>query len=59
MLFENTWAGTLQRGVRSNANGELILNERIPRAVIQELIAEVRAASSEATEVGAETGSPA
>ncbi len=43
----------------ANANGELILNERIPRAVIQELIAEVRAASSEATEVGQETGTPA
>jgi Family of unknown function (DUF6325) len=58
MLFENTWAARFAEAVR-NADGELILNERIPRAVIEELIAEVRSSSSEAIEVGQETGTPA
>ena len=40
-----------------NANGELILNERIPRAVIEDLIAEV--SSPEAIEVGEEAQTPA
>jgi len=39
MLFENTWA-TKFRDALVNANGELVLNERIPRAVIDELLAE-------------------
>lgn len=38
MLFENTWA-TKFRDAVLNANGQLILNERIPRAVIEELVA--------------------
>jgi hypothetical protein len=38
MLFENTWA-TKFRDALVNANGELVLNERIPRAVIDELLA--------------------
>jgi hypothetical protein len=58
MLFENAWAAKFTEAVR-NANGELILNERIPRAVIEELIAEVQAASSEPIEVGEQTGTPA
>jgi hypothetical protein len=37
MLFENTWA-TKFRDAMADANGELILNERIPRAVIDELL---------------------
>jgi uncharacterized membrane protein len=38
LLFENVWATKFADALR-NANGELILNERIPRAVIDELIA--------------------
>ena len=41
-----------------NANGELILNERVPRAVIDELIAEV-AAAQQSAEVGEQAGTPA
>jgi Family of unknown function (DUF6325) len=56
MLFENTWAARFAEAMR-NANGELILNERIPRAVIEELIAEI--SSPEAIEVGEEAQTPA
>jgi hypothetical protein len=38
MLFENTWAARFAGALR-NARGELILNERIPRAVIEEVMA--------------------
>ena len=38
MLFENVWA-TRFRDAVVRANGELILNERVPRAVIEELMA--------------------
>jgi hypothetical protein len=38
MLFENTWA-TRFRDAMLNANGELVLNERIPKAIIDELVA--------------------
>jgi hypothetical protein len=38
MLFENTWA-TRFRDAVLNANGKVVLNERIPHAVIQKLIA--------------------
>jgi hypothetical protein len=38
MLFENTWAARFAGALR-NAKGELILNERIPRAVIEEVMA--------------------
>src|SRR5215207_1650000 len=37
MLFENTWA-TRFRDAVLNANGQLILNERIPHAVVQEVL---------------------
>jgi hypothetical protein len=37
MLFENTWAKRFADAVR-DANGQVIVNERIPRAVIEELI---------------------
>jgi len=37
MLFENTWAARFAGALR-NAKGELILNERIPRAVIEEVM---------------------
>ncbi len=37
MLFENTWATKFASAVR-NAGGELVLSERIPRAVAEELI---------------------
>lgn len=38
MLFENTWATRLTDALR-NADGELVMNERIPRVVIDELLA--------------------
>ncbi|MGE0539936.1 MAG: DUF6325 family protein [Dehalococcoidia bacterium] len=38
MLFENTWATRLATALR-NANAEVVLNERIPRSVIEELVA--------------------
>jgi hypothetical protein len=38
MLFENAWA-TRFRDALLNANGELVLNERIPKVVIDELVA--------------------
>jgi hypothetical protein len=38
MLFENTWATRFVDAV-SNARGEVVLNERIPRSVVQELTA--------------------
>jgi uncharacterized membrane protein len=57
MLFENTWAAKFADAMR-NANGELILNERIPRAVIDELIAEVSDARQSA-DVGEPAGTPA
>jgi Family of unknown function (DUF6325) len=44
MLFENTWAKAFADAV-ARANGEVVLNERIPRAAVEELIA----ASSETT----------
>ena len=37
MLFENSWATRFQEAV-VRARGELVLNERIPRAVVQELV---------------------
>jgi hypothetical protein len=57
MLFENTWATRFAAALR-NANGELILNERIPRAAIDELIAEV-AAARQSVDVGEQAGTPA
>jgi len=39
MLFENTWAIKFRDAVL-DAKGELVFNERIPRAVIDELVAE-------------------
>ena len=57
LLFENTWATKFADALR-NANGELILNERVPRAVIDELIAEV-AAAQQSVEVGEQAGTPA
>jgi uncharacterized membrane protein len=38
MLFENTWATRHVDALR-NANGELVMSERIPRVVIDELLA--------------------
>jgi uncharacterized membrane protein len=40
LLFENTWATRFVDAV-SNARGEVVVNERIPRAVVQELTAEL------------------
>ena len=57
LLFENTWATKFVDAMR-NANGELILIERVPRVVIDELIAEV-AASRQSIEDGATAGTPA
>ncbi len=49
MLFENTWAKAFVDAV-VRANGEVVLNERIPRAAVEALVA----AQSEST-----TASPA
>jgi hypothetical protein len=38
LLFENTWAANFAQAVR-NANGEVVLNERIPGVVIDEILA--------------------
>lgn len=38
MLFENTWATRFADAIHK-AKGEVVLNERIPRAAIEELIA--------------------
>jgi hypothetical protein len=45
MLFENTWA-TKFRDAVLNAKGELVLNERIPKQVIDEMLAEQNAATA-------------
>ena len=37
LLFENSWAANFAQALR-NANGELIMNSRIPADVIEELI---------------------
>jgi uncharacterized membrane protein len=39
VLFENTWAAPFVDAVRA-ANGSVIFNERIPRMVIEELMAD-------------------
>ena len=57
MLFENTWATRFADALR-NASGELVLSERIPRAVIDELIAEV-AAAKQSADIGEQAGTPA
>jgi hypothetical protein len=38
MLFENTWAARFAQAIR-DAKGEVLLNERIPHAVIEEVVA--------------------
>jgi Family of unknown function (DUF6325) len=38
MLFENTWAKAFADAV-VNAHGEVIISERIPRAVVEEMVA--------------------
>lgn len=38
LMFENVWAKRFATAVR-NANGQVLLNERIPGAVIDELVA--------------------
>jgi len=38
ILFENTWATRFAQAVR-DAHGEVVLNERVPHVVIEELLA--------------------
>jgi hypothetical protein len=38
LLFENTWGKRFADAIR-NANGEVVLNERIPHAIVAELLA--------------------
>jgi hypothetical protein len=40
LIFENTWAARFVEAVR-RAHGEVVLNERIPRAVVAELAAAI------------------
>ena len=42
MMFENTWASDFVQAV-FNANGEFVMNERIPRVVIEELVSTLAA----------------
>ena len=44
LLFENVWA-TKFRDAVLNANGELVLNERIPKHVVDEVLAAAEEAS--------------
>ena len=44
LLFEHAWASRIADAVAA-AGGEVIMSERIPRAVIEELIAEVDASA--------------
>ena len=44
MVFENTWASRFTEAMR-HADGEVVFNERIPRAVIDEMMAEIDANS--------------
>lgn len=44
MVFENTWASRFTEAMR-DADGEVVFNERIPRAVIDEMMAEIDANS--------------
>ena len=48
LLFENTWARTFVDAV-SRAQGEVLLNERIPRAAVDALIAARAEASASAS----------
>jgi len=41
MLFENTWATRFTTAIR-RAHGEVILNERIPRSVIEQLMPQMQ-----------------
>jgi Family of unknown function (DUF6325) len=41
MLFENTWATRFVTAIR-RAHGEVILNERIPRSVIEQLMPQMQ-----------------
>lgn len=41
LLFENVWATRFAQEVR-NAKGEVLLNERLPHAVVEELLAEIQ-----------------
>ena len=42
LLFEHTWAAPIADAIE-NAGGRLIMNERIPRAVVEQLVAEAQA----------------
>jgi hypothetical protein len=48
MLFEDTWA-TRFRDALVNANAELVVSERIPRAAVEHLVAEVAASGASAS----------
>jgi hypothetical protein len=43
LLFENLWAAPFVEAVR-NANGQVVLNERIPRSVIEKLVSDMATA---------------
>lgn len=40
LLFENTWATRFAQAIR-NAKGQVVINERVPHAVMAEMAAEV------------------
>jgi hypothetical protein len=45
LLFENAWAANFAQALR-NANGEVIVNSRIPREVIETVVAEASGSAS-------------
>jgi uncharacterized membrane protein len=53
VLFENAWARRLSEAIR-NAGGEVLINQRMPRAVIEALLATVAEAASQGRSESAE-----
>jgi uncharacterized membrane protein len=47
LLWQNTWSEAIRRAVK-NANGRLVMHERIPADVLDEVMQEVAAAKSTA-----------
>ena len=44
LLFENTWAAPIADAIE-RASGRLLMHERIPRSIVEQLVAEAQAAS--------------
>jgi hypothetical protein len=55
LVFENVWAGRFAQAVR-NAHGEVIFNERVPRTVVDALLAETNVGDLAGERVDARLG---